>query len=76
MSNRTIIEINHDYAAAIERSPVEFVAQLSAALTSGAERDWAPLWRFGVTRVTQCHHSDDRKLVVSNGAGAREVAIG
>lgn len=68
MSQRSIIEINHDLSAEIMRSPFEFIEHLAAALASGSDRSWEPLQRYGVRRIIQCHHTDDRKVVVS-GAG-------
>jgi hypothetical protein len=40
---------------------------LMGALASGSDRSWQPIERFGIRRIVQCHHSDDRKAVV-NGA--------
>lgn len=66
MSQRSILEINHDCSFAINaRSADEFVPLLMAALGSGSDRSWTPLERFGIRRIIQCHHSDDRKVVVN-----------
>jgi len=74
MSQRSIIEINHDYYShAIDvRSADKFVPLLMRALASGSDNSWEPLRHFGITRITQCHHSEDRKVVVGNGAITRE----
>lgn len=60
MSNRTIVEFNHDMAGFIDRSPTEFVDRLSNALRSGAAEDWKPLEGFGVRFGAMGHHSSVR----------------
>lgn len=72
MSQRSIIEINHDCSHLIEAADIEFVELLGRALASGSDRAWEPLRRFGITRITQCHHSEDRKVVI----GKREYPFG
>lgn len=60
MSNRTLIELNHDYADAMEKA--EFHAALQRYL-SCADRETADaLSRFGARVVGMRHHSD--KFVV------------
>lgn len=71
MSQRTILEINHDAAGfALDSHDVNrkklFVIALQRALASGSEESWEPLKRYGITRITQCHHSEDRKVVVAD----------
>lgn len=60
MSQRTILEINHDRSYEIERKPHEFVAALQVALGSGDDRCWKELERFGIRKGTQAHHSIKR----------------
>lgn len=65
MSQRSILEINHDCSHAIDaRSADEFVPLLMAALGSGSDRAWEPLKKFGIRRIVQCHHSDECKVKV------------
>lgn len=77
MSQRSIIEINHDLAgAAISRDPEAFVKWLTGAIASGSDRMWEPLERYGIKRITQCHHSEDRLVVVGAGGLKREYPFG
>lgn len=66
MSQRSLIEINHDCSHEIARAPMEFAEHLQRALASGSDRSWEALKRYGITRITQCHHSEDRKVVVAD----------
>lgn len=66
MSQRSILEINHDLSHIIERHPGAIEDWLKIALASGSDQAWAPLEKFGIRRITQCHHSEDRKIVVGN----------
>lgn len=75
MSQRSIIEINHDQSMFIKAEPEAFLRELGYALASGSDRSWEALRRFGVRRIIQCHHSDDRKVVVGKGALEREYKI-
>jgi len=74
MSQRSIVEINHDYAHKItaDDTRMMFTRLLERALASGSDESWEPLSRFGITRITQCHHSERRKAVV----GGREYPFG
>jgi hypothetical protein len=65
MSNRSIIEINHDFAARIENDRDEFMLLLLNAIRSGRECDWEMLGYFGVRFALMAHHSDDRAVVVN-----------
>lgn len=64
MSQRTIVEINHDYAHAIQADPHKFMQLFLRALASGDKREWDELRHFGIRKAVQCHHSDERKVVV------------
>ena len=66
MSQRSIIEINHDCSGDIAYDPAVFHELVLQALASGSDRSWEPLKRFGITRIAQCHHSEDRKVVVAD----------
>lgn len=77
MSQRSIIEINHDQSFAYrDGSAFEFMILMRRALASGSDESWEPLRRFGITRITQCHHSEDRKVVVGNAGPVREYPFG
>ena len=77
MSNRSIVEINHDCSFAFcDANAFDLMILLRRALSSGSAEAWAPLERFGIKRITQCHHSDDRKVVVGKGALKQEHEFG
>jgi hypothetical protein len=76
MSQRSIIEINHDLSHEIDREGGRVIDLLLRALASGSDRYWEPLRRYGINRIVQCHHSEDRKLVVKDSAGERKYQIG
>lgn len=65
MSNRTIVEINHDYAAKIRADEAAFSAALGQALNSDASYAWDALRGFGVTRLASAHHSDEREVYIN-----------
>jgi hypothetical protein len=65
MSVRTIVEINHDYVCETEDLQRMFVAKLQNALRSGSDNDWEKLRSYGFKFVVQCHHSDDRTVIVN-----------
>lgn len=76
MSQRSIVEINHDFSHRIASAPQGRIEHLLLrALGSGSEENWKPLEAFGIRRVTQCHHSEDRRVVVGNGVLQREYEI-
>lgn len=76
MSQRTIIEINHDCGKIDPGDFARFCALWNVAIGSGAKENWGDLEKWGIRRVTQCHHSEDRKLVVGAGSLTREHVIG
>lgn len=59
MSNRTLMEFNHDHAYSVERDPEGFVRAVSLYLSSGSRREAEALERYGVTVIRMRHHSDD-----------------
>lgn len=59
MSNRTLIEINHDYCYQIEQGGALFLSLLRQYLRSGdKQRMNEHLERFGVRVITMRHHSE------------------
>lgn len=73
MSQRTIIEVNHDIARVVPGDVAMFTRLWNAAIGSGSKESWEPLERrWGIRRVVQCHHSADRKAMV----GSQEYQIG
>lgn len=72
MSNRTIIEINHDFVDAIRRTPMPFAERLWSALQCGADLDWEELRPWGIRRIVETHHSETRKVIVEG----REYPVG
>lgn len=75
MSQRSIIEINHDFTHVIDREGGRVVDLLLAALASGADRSWQPLERYGIRRIVQAHHTDERKVVITSSGGSQEYPI-
>lgn len=66
MSNRTIVELNHDFASNIEDDPETFIHKLVCYLRSQNNDDRVDLkHRFGVTVSVTAHHSDDRRVKVN-----------
>jgi hypothetical protein len=76
MSQRSIIEINHDIARLSPLDISQFMQAWNRAIASGSDDAWAPLKSCGITRITQCHHSEDRKVVVGIGSLQREYPFG
>lgn len=69
MSIRTIIEINHDYLAEIERDP--YVMQdLLRALQSGFG-DWDVLARRGIVKITGRSEATAGAIRFDNGRAVR-----
>ena len=59
MSIRTAIEINHDFHR--QQQGEEFLKALMWALYHGRPEDWDSMrLQYGVERIYQCHHCDDR----------------
>ena len=73
MSNRTIMEFNHDLADAIFNRPTEFVGLINAVMR-GCDRDAMEelRLRFGVTVGRTRHHSEAMKPDVLEAFGGRE----
>lgn len=64
MSNRTIIEINHDFAHRIREAQAPLAELLFLALAGSRNENWEPLERLGIKKIVMTHHSVDRKVVV------------
>ncbi len=73
MSNRTIVEFNHDYAPEIGRDPEGFVLAVRTMLNSGVnDRDSDKrdeLRRFGVVTAPTHHHSGQSEVVLKHESG-------
>lgn len=72
MSQRTIVEFNHDFAHDVEDNAEEVGKRLRRAMSSGDPKEWEKLAQFGIQRVVQAHHSDKRSAIV----GGYEYPIG
>lgn len=66
MSNRTIIEINHDLSVNIDMRSEAFLTALLAFTASANRRTAAALAPFGFHVVETVHHSTDRKVVIED----------
>lgn len=65
MSNRTIIELNHDYGHAIQRDPEAFIRFLTSHINSAGDPETIDALRhYGVIVVETVHHSTDRRVVI------------
>jgi hypothetical protein len=74
MSQRSIVEFNHDFAHEIDDRSEEFIEMLTRALNSGSKESWENLYySFHVTRYVQCHHSAVRHVVVDDHKHEGEV---
>jgi hypothetical protein len=65
MNYRTIVEFNHDYAARVADWQDDFVTLLGGVLRTGDQKHWEALGMFGVKRLAQCHHSDEREVLIN-----------
>ena len=66
MSQRTIVEFNHDYAHEVGRDRGALSELLAAVMRSGrpdSEEEWR-LGRYGVRVLTSRHHSDSLRVEV------------
>lgn len=62
MSNRSLIELNHDYAHRIVANSEEFLALLQEYLASGAVHEPYKLERLGVRVIGMKHHSEPHNI--------------
>lgn len=66
MSNRTLMEFNHDYAFEIEKNPKTFASLLGTYLSHGPSTDASivdSLHHYGVTVGPMRHHADPEPFV-------------
>jgi hypothetical protein len=77
VSNRTIVEINHDYAGMIKGHEMDLAKMLVQALGSGEAQDWEPLRIYGIRFGIMAHHSSVRYCGHGDGNHTiyREVAF-
>lgn len=73
MSNRTIVEFNHDYVGEIDRDPEGFLRAVKMMLNSGvndveSEKTEA-LFRFGIRTTPTHHHSTKAEVVLTTEGG-------
>jgi hypothetical protein len=64
VSNRTIVEINHDRWHAIEMDPADFARDLVTFLGSASKRNADELEVYGFRVIETAHHSTDREVRV------------
>lgn len=58
MSNRTLLEFNHDLSYRIEEEPAQFLLAIGDMMRGGpSDRNRAALERYGVKWYGQRHHS-------------------
>lgn len=65
MSNRTILEINHDMWHVIDKDKIRFAELLVYALGGGGKMQWEDLEQFGIKRIEMMHHSTPASLNVN-----------
>jgi hypothetical protein len=63
MSNRTILELNHDLAHRIAESPEAFGKEIAEYLRATSHDSRDRLRRFGAYTLATVHHSD--KITIS-----------
>tara|TARA_R110000751_G_scaffold307812_1_gene431801 strand:+ start:3061 stop:3306 length:246 start_codon:yes stop_codon:yes gene_type:complete len=73
MSNRTIVEFNHDFAGEISRDPEGFATAIRLMLNSGvndmdSDRRQA-LRRFGIRTTPTHHHSATARVILETEHG-------
>jgi tRNA(Ile)-lysidine synthase TilS/MesJ len=60
MSNRTIVEFNHDFAARVDTERFNFCNLLMSALRTGDKHAWEALQStYGLTFIVTGHHTDN-----------------
>ena len=62
MSNRTLIEINHDLCDKILNEPSHFATELAYYLSSGSKRHAEDLEQYGVRVIGMKHHSEGHDI--------------
>jgi hypothetical protein len=73
MSNRTIVEFNHDLAGEIDRDPEGFLRAIRMMLNSGVNDNESEkrdnLERFGVRTSPTHHHSGESEVILRHEGG-------
>lgn len=71
MSNRTIVEFNHDFAHEIERDPKGFMGTIKKMLCFGSNAPGLDtgLARYGIKTAPTCSHVDTRVVTISDDYG-------
>ncbi len=73
MSNRTIVEFNHDLAGEIDRDPEGFLRAIKTMLNSGVNdedsRERDGLSRYGVRTSPTHHHSTKAEVILTSETG-------
>lgn len=76
MSNRTIVEFNHDLAGNIARDPDGFLRAIMEMMNHGVteheDRLRGTLRRFGITTSPTHHHSTQAEVVMTQEGGEAE----
>lgn len=62
MSNRTLLEINHDLTGTIAKDPENFVNLLRDYLNAPSDYNALELKHFGVTVLGYRHHSEPYQM--------------
>ena len=73
MSNRSLLEFNHDFAHTITSKPELFMASLASFLRSADDRQMEALKRFGITWHGTRHHSEPWAERISERPLAKET---
>lgn len=63
MSNRSLLEINHDLSHSIKGDPLGFIDAVTLFLGSNSPRNKAALERYGIRIFGTRHHSDGFRIV-------------
>jgi hypothetical protein len=58
LSNRTLIEINHDFAHMVKENPERFAEELYRYLGSASAENASNLTKYGIRRFGIRHHSE------------------
>lgn len=62
MSNRTLIELNHDFTHYVEGEPEAFARALAAYARSASKENAEKLERWGVKVFGMRHHSEGYRI--------------
>lgn len=62
MSNRTLIEINHDFGFRMDNPDIARL--LGRSVRSNDAQDWEKLEYFGIRKIVTRHHSDKATITL------------